>query len=88
VYTDQPATAGGTDGRAGLVVWAFLDIDGEPAAGQFMVQNDDILYVVKIGFFIRLRRGFSGVRKRVFLAEAIYFPINYFLLFFGRYRCG
>jgi hypothetical protein len=34
----------------GWLRWAFLDIDGEPAAGQFMVQNGDVLYVVKIGY--------------------------------------
>jgi hypothetical protein len=34
----------------GWLRWAFLDIDGEPAAGQFMVQSNDTLYVVKIGY--------------------------------------
>jgi hypothetical protein len=34
----------------GWLRWAFLDIDGEPAAGQFMVQSKDTLYVVKIGY--------------------------------------
>lgn len=34
----------------GWLRWAFLDIDGEPVAGQFMVQNGNTLYVVKIGF--------------------------------------
>jgi CelD/BcsL family acetyltransferase involved in cellulose biosynthesis len=34
----------------GWLRWAFLDIDGEPAAGQFMVQSGPTLYVVKIGY--------------------------------------
>jgi CelD/BcsL family acetyltransferase involved in cellulose biosynthesis len=34
----------------GWLRWAFLDIDGEPVAGQFMVQSGDTLYVVKIGY--------------------------------------
>ena len=34
----------------GWLRWAFLDIDGEPAAGQFMVQNGGTLYVIKIGY--------------------------------------
>ena len=34
----------------GWLRWGFLDIDGEPAAGQFMVQNGGTLYVVKIGY--------------------------------------
>jgi hypothetical protein len=34
----------------GWLRWAFLDINGEPAAGQFMVQNGNTLYVVKIGY--------------------------------------
>lgn len=34
----------------GWLRWAFLDIAGEPVAGQFMVQNGGTLYVVKIGY--------------------------------------
>ncbi len=34
----------------GWLRWAFLDIAGEPVAGQFMAQSGDTLYVVKIGY--------------------------------------
>ena len=34
----------------GWLRWAFLDINGGPAAGQFMVQGGETLYVVKIGY--------------------------------------
>jgi hypothetical protein len=56
----------------GWLRWAFLDIGGEPAAGQFMVQSGDTLYVVKIGFdekFSKLSPGaalFGRVIERSF----------------------
>lgn len=34
----------------GWLRWAFLDIGGEPVAGQFMVECGRTLYVVKIGY--------------------------------------
>lgn len=33
----------------GWLRWAFLDIGGEPAAGQFMAQSGGVLYVLKTG---------------------------------------
>lgn len=34
----------------GWLRWAFLELNGQPAAGQFMVQSGGVLYVVKIGY--------------------------------------
>ena len=56
----------------GWLRWAFLDINGEPVAGQFMVQSGDILYVAKIGYnenFSKLAPGaalFGRVIENVF----------------------
>ncbi|MDD3276823.1 MAG: GNAT family N-acetyltransferase [Kiritimatiellales bacterium] len=56
----------------GWLKWAFLDIGGEPVAGQFMVQSGDTLYVVKIGYneqFSKLSPGaalFGRVIERAF----------------------
>lgn len=56
----------------GWLRWAFLDLGGEPVAGQFMVQSGDTLYVVKIGYneaFSKLAPGsalFGKVIENVF----------------------
>ena len=58
----------------GWLRWAFLDIGGEPAAGQFMVQSGDTLYVVKIGYdekFAKLSPGtalFGRVIENAFIS--------------------
>jgi len=59
-------------GDLGWLRWAFLDLGGEPVAGQFMVQSGDTLYVVKIGYneaFSKLAPGstlFGKVIENVF----------------------
>jgi hypothetical protein len=61
----------------GWLRWAFLDIDGEPAAGQFMVQRGEVLYVVKIGYnekFSKLSPGaalFGCVIEKAFDAREV-----------------
>lgn len=58
--------------KQGWLRWAFLDIGGETVAGQFMVQSNDTLYVVKIGYnekFSKLSPGtalFGRVIENVF----------------------
>ncbi|MCC7299634.1 MAG: GNAT family N-acetyltransferase [Verrucomicrobia bacterium] len=67
----------------GWLRWAFLDIDGEPAAGQFMVQSGETLYVVKIGFnekFSKLSPGaalFGHIIEKAFESSGGVKEINF-----------